>query len=174
MLSRPNNDFTWSSWDDAPAALRQVDGLIARIESGDMPKQSDVNLLFLPTGPIQEVAENSGWGEQFLTLAKRFDRAVAWAYGGSEHKALSDPTFGAADYWIQLTGGRMRWLATVFAVASIGLFLDVLVEGDKAEFYFPIHVRGRAALWTTGFASVIWIVLAIVNWRNWLRRKNAS
>ena len=68
----------------------------------------------------------------------------------------------------------MRWLATVFAVASLGLFVDVLFERDKAEFYFPIHVRGRAALWTTGTAVVIWTAVAIVNWKNWLKRKDAS
>lgn len=169
FLARPDNDFAWSSWEDAGAALREIDGLIARIQSGDIPKRSDLDLLFLPTGPIQEVSVSSGWGQEFLDLAKHFDRALARAYGGNEHKDLSDPTFGFDDYWIQLAGGRIRWFATGFAVASIGLFLYTLSEGDKAEFYYPIHVRGRAALWTIGIAFLISAVLAIVNWRNWFK-----
>lgn len=32
FLSRPNNHFTCSSWADAPAALREIDGIIGRIE----------------------------------------------------------------------------------------------------------------------------------------------
>lgn len=81
LLSRPDNDFAWSSWKDAAAALLEVDGFISRIELGDMPDRSALELLFLPTGPIQEVSLSSGWGEQFLRLADRFDAAVERAYG---------------------------------------------------------------------------------------------
>jgi hypothetical protein len=81
FLARPDNDFAWSSWEDAPAALREIDGIISRIESGDMPKRSDIELLFLPTGPIQEVSVSSGWGQQFVELASRFDAAIERAYG---------------------------------------------------------------------------------------------
>jgi hypothetical protein len=80
LLSRPDNEFAWSSWEDAAAALSEIDGIIAGIESGDMPRRSDIELLFLPTGPIQEVSVSSGWGREFLDLASRFDRAVAMAY----------------------------------------------------------------------------------------------
>ena len=31
-------------------------------------------MLFLPTGPIQEVSLSSGWGDAFVALADRFDR----------------------------------------------------------------------------------------------------
>ena len=80
FLARPGNDYTWSSWEDATAALREVDGVIARIKSGDMPKRSDIELLFLPTGPIQEVSVSSGWGQEFLELASRFDTAMDRSY----------------------------------------------------------------------------------------------
>lgn len=80
LLSRPDKDYAWSSCDDAPAALREIDGIIARIESGDMPKRSAIELLFLPTGPIQEVSVSSGWGQEFVELASRFDTAIGRAY----------------------------------------------------------------------------------------------
>jgi hypothetical protein len=61
-LKRPNNDFAWSPWDNAADALREIDSLISRIESGDLPKKIDLEILFAPTGAIQEVSVSSGWG----------------------------------------------------------------------------------------------------------------
>ena len=81
FLARPDNDFAWSSWDDGLAALREIDGLISQIEIGDMPARSDIEFLFLPTGPIQEVSVSSGWGQEFLELASRFDAAIEKACG---------------------------------------------------------------------------------------------
>jgi hypothetical protein len=81
MLARPENDYSWSSWEDAEEALREVDGLIAALAAGDLPKRADIEVLFLATGPIQEVSLSSGWSLHFLALAKRFDAAVAKIYG---------------------------------------------------------------------------------------------
>jgi hypothetical protein len=76
FLKRPTNDFAWSTWDNAAEALREIDGFISRIESGDMSKRTDLEILFMPTGPIQEVSVSSGWGQEFLVLAERFDAAM--------------------------------------------------------------------------------------------------
>jgi len=76
FLARPDNDFAWSSWHSAADALREIDGLISRITSGDMPKRLDLEVLFAPTGPIQEVSLSSGWGNEFLSLAERFNAAM--------------------------------------------------------------------------------------------------
>jgi hypothetical protein len=75
-LARPGNDFVWSSWDSAADALRKIDELLSRIESGDIPERLELEVLFAPTGPIQEVSVSSGWGEEFLRLAHRFDAAI--------------------------------------------------------------------------------------------------
>ncbi len=88
-----------------------------------------------------------------------------------EHKDISDPTFSAADFHLQLTGGRLRWFATVFGVISAGLFIYLLTEGDKAELDFPFIIKGRAAFWTVGVVFAVWALIAVVNWRNWLKRK---
>lgn len=76
LLARRDNDFTWSSWEDAPAALKEIDDLMSRLESGSLPPRNEMEMLFLPTGPIQEVSLSSGWGSEFLSLADRFDAAV--------------------------------------------------------------------------------------------------
>ncbi|WP_165246529.1 hypothetical protein [Paludisphaera soli] len=78
-LARPDANFDWSSWSDAEAALREIDGMIAALELGRVPSRLTLCVLFAPTGPIQEVSLSSGWGDEFLTLAERFD-AAAEAY----------------------------------------------------------------------------------------------
>lgn len=83
FLARPENNFDWSTWEDASAALREMDEIIARIESGSLPPKSAIEILFAPTGPIQEASVSSGWGEEFIELANRFDRVVAQAYSES-------------------------------------------------------------------------------------------
>jgi len=76
FLARPDNDFAWSSWESRDDALRQIDGFITRVQAGDIPERMDLTVLFAPTGDIQEVAESSGWGTEFLALAERFDAAI--------------------------------------------------------------------------------------------------
>jgi hypothetical protein len=80
LLERPGNDFVWSSWEGADEALRELDELIAAVESGPLPERLDLAVLFAPTGPIQEVSISSGWAGQFLVLASRFDLAAERVY----------------------------------------------------------------------------------------------
>jgi hypothetical protein len=79
VLRRPGNDFAWSEWDNAQEALSMLDSHIAAIEQEDISRLSELSLLFAPTGSIQEVSVSSGWGEEFLGLAARFDKAAAKA-----------------------------------------------------------------------------------------------
>ena len=84
MLARPGNNFDWSSWRDADHALDEVDALIGAIEAGGLPSSLHVSVLFAPTGPIQETAISSGWGDEFLVIADRCDAAVEKVYGGGQ------------------------------------------------------------------------------------------
>jgi hypothetical protein len=76
-LRRPENDFDRSKWGDSGKAVADLNSHIAAIEREDYSRLADLNLLFAPTGSIQEVSVSSGWGDQFLTLADRFDKAAA-------------------------------------------------------------------------------------------------
>lgn len=81
LLALPDNDFSWSSWQGTEAAIREIDDLMLRVESGSLPPRLDLEVLFAPTGPIQEVSVSSGWGQDFIRLADRFDAAAEDAYG---------------------------------------------------------------------------------------------
>jgi hypothetical protein len=75
LITLPGNCFDWSSWEDADAAVREIDSLVAALEGGRSPSRLSMSVLFAPTGPIQEVSLSSGWAEEFLAIAERFDAA---------------------------------------------------------------------------------------------------
>ena len=77
LLARPGNDFAWSTWDNAEAALLELDGFISHIEAGRGFEGSNLSMLFAPTADIQEVSVSSGWGYEFCRVAARFDGAFA-------------------------------------------------------------------------------------------------
>jgi hypothetical protein len=93
---------------------------------------------------------------------------------GSEHKDLSDPSCSLADFQVQLTCGRLRWLCSVLAVAGLGLLGYQLTQKDPLEVYFPIHLKGRAAIWLLCLGSIARLLLAILNWKSWLKIKNSA
>lgn len=76
LLADPANDFTWSSWEGCEDAVAELDRHIVALERGEPPPGSLASL-FLPTGPMQEVALSSGWGDAFIDLANRYDEAAA-------------------------------------------------------------------------------------------------
>jgi hypothetical protein len=77
LLAAPDNDFAWSSWTGREDALAELDDILASLRRGVLPESLSMEILFAPTGPIQEVSLSSGWGEAFLALAERFDEAMA-------------------------------------------------------------------------------------------------
>lgn len=81
LLAAPDADFLWSSWQDADVAIAEVDPLIHSLEGGGRPGRFSIDILFAPTGPLQETAMSSGWGGGFLELASRCDGALAIVYG---------------------------------------------------------------------------------------------
>lgn len=76
LLARPDNNFGWSHWNSIEEALREFDALAEQLQAGDKSRERELELLFAPTGSIQEVSLSSGWGEEFLDLAARFDALI--------------------------------------------------------------------------------------------------
>lgn len=75
LVALEGNDFSWSGWEDADEALAEIDAILEVLRQGRSPGAS-TNVLFLPTGPLQELSLSSGWGNEFVALADRFDRAI--------------------------------------------------------------------------------------------------
>lgn len=81
LLARPDNNFDWSSWEDAGAALREIDATVVELDHGSEPPRLTIAVWFAPTGPMQEVSLSSGWADEFLALATRCDEAMEAFYG---------------------------------------------------------------------------------------------
>jgi hypothetical protein len=75
LLQLPGNSFDWSSWKGPEDAVKEIDELIEALRRGETPKLA-LEVLFAPTGPIQEVSVSSGWAQEFLDVASRFDSAL--------------------------------------------------------------------------------------------------
>jgi hypothetical protein len=74
-MARPGTDFVWSGWDSQAAALAEFDRLTDGVKRGALP-DSELDLLFAPTGALQELSIGNGWQHEFLVLAERYDEAV--------------------------------------------------------------------------------------------------
>ena len=150
-LARPDNDFLWSSWEDADDALREVDGLIGAIERGRPFSRFQANVLFLPTGPIQEVSLSSGWGDEFLAIAARWDSALRGAppdEAAVECRCATPPLdhrdFERRRVGVDLTGGR---------------FADVAIERcrhcgrDWIVYHYEMEAFSRSGRWYRALVS---------------------
>ena len=76
LLNREGNDFSLSSWNDAREANAEIERQLQRIEQADYSDLLNLRVLYAPTGPIQEVSVSSGWGNEFLAVAERFDNEI--------------------------------------------------------------------------------------------------
>ena len=65
-----------SSFSSPQATLHELNGLLTRVRRHDRSTLPQLQILFAPTGDIQEIALSSGWGDRFLDLASRFDLAI--------------------------------------------------------------------------------------------------
>lgn len=73
MVNSPNTDFTWSSFNNEKEFIREYDLLIEDFKRGMPGCIEKLNLLFAPTGDLQEISINSGWGEKFIEISSKFD-----------------------------------------------------------------------------------------------------
>lgn len=78
LIGRADADTSWSTYE--PDELRsEIGSLLRKAENGaslSAAERGQLRFLFLPTGPLQEVSVSSGWAEEYLVLAARFDDAA--------------------------------------------------------------------------------------------------
>ncbi|MFF3569021.1 hypothetical protein [Nocardia jiangxiensis] len=78
VVALPDTDVSWSGHDEPAQVITELRDLIRRISppGPDSATTRQISLLFAPTGAVQEISISSGWGEGFLLLAERMDRAL--------------------------------------------------------------------------------------------------
>ena len=93
---------------------------------------------------------------------------------GPDKKDLSNQTSNHAQFLAQATSGPLRWLATILAVAGFIFLIWTFFDRGEHEVFFPFHLKGRELYWTMGIATAFWLLMAIVNWKNWKKKKQMS
>ncbi|MGH2950092.1 MAG: hypothetical protein ACRDPC_28150 [Solirubrobacteraceae bacterium] len=142
LLARPDGDFASSRWDDWREAARELDPYIERLRLGPISKAHLSDLL----GPIQEVADSSGWGDDYADLASRF----------SQIRLIFRETWtcaecGADAGTIELDGGELR-RETATGVLSrhldppVAVALADALEAGRADAVFAVD-RELAPWW---------------------------
>lgn len=113
----PENDFCWSSWEDGEHASWELSGVIERLRSGEPTRNISMEIFFVVTGALQELSLSSGWSQNFLALADRFDSAMAHigeclCTDLREWRELGmDSEYGESSLWECVSCGRLwlRW-----------------------------------------------------------------
>ena len=77
LLNQPENEYGWSSWENNEQAVAEIERYVGEVSQGDYCSTLQMQVIFAATGPMQEVSLSSGWAQQFLDLAARFDKALA-------------------------------------------------------------------------------------------------
>ena len=120
-----------------------LDGFIDGLRAGNT-EPGGIGVLFLPTGPLQEVSLSSGWGDEFCALADRYDAAVARAQGHAVHLcAVCAQEAGR----LQIEGDELRrtsFTSTLTQRATTGVRAAIAsaaalhaLDPELAPFYCP-------------------------------------
>jgi hypothetical protein len=86
---------------------------------------------------------------------------------------FGDPDYDLAAFYRDVFGGGLRWLATVLAVAGAVLATCLLTDLLPRDMEIPfLHVKGTTAIAVVILVTILWLVIAVVNWRSHLRSRS--
>ncbi len=66
-------DVFWSRYDSVQHLINDLDREVDRLKIKDHTVLRDLEILFAPTGSLQEISISNGWSDEFLVLAQEFD-----------------------------------------------------------------------------------------------------
>ena len=69
-----SSDVTWTQYETAKEFRDDLDRYVARLKINDKSCLEDLNVLFAPTGSLQEHSISNGWSDEYLRLAEQFDK----------------------------------------------------------------------------------------------------
>ena len=69
-----SSDVTWTQYETAKEFRDDLDRYVARLKINDKSCLEHLNVLFAPTGSLQEHSISNGWSDEYLRLAEQFDK----------------------------------------------------------------------------------------------------
>lgn len=76
IIDNPDTDMTWTSYCNEKEFIQEFDLLIDDFKKGVKSSIDRLELLFAPTGILQEISLNNGWGERYIEISNRFDKLI--------------------------------------------------------------------------------------------------
>ena len=76
LASTRDTNMVWSTYDTKEELILELENYIQRLKNSDFSSIEQLISLFLPTGDLQEIAISSGWGEEYLSISKKFDDLI--------------------------------------------------------------------------------------------------
>lgn len=76
LLSSQDTDITWTHYSSVIEVISDLDVYIEALMKDSRFNLRELQIFFAPTGVLQEISMSSGWGKEFLEIAKRFDVAL--------------------------------------------------------------------------------------------------
>lgn len=76
FIEVPNLDTSWSGYDTAQDLVMDLNKYIKRIEALDGTVIRELNLLFAPSGVLQEISINNCWSDEFIEISEKFDKII--------------------------------------------------------------------------------------------------
>lgn len=74
IVQAHTQDLNWQAcYHDQQALLRDLRDHAERVRRGDGSRLPELRFSLLPTGPLNEIAFSSGWGDAYVRLAGEFD-----------------------------------------------------------------------------------------------------
>lgn len=75
-LESPETNILHSSFNTKEDIISELNSHIFKLLNENFSNIEELSILFAPTSDLQEISIDSGWGQMFLTISKRFDSAV--------------------------------------------------------------------------------------------------
>jgi hypothetical protein len=76
MVAIQSNMFIWTDWKNSQEAIDELQKIKQEIERDNYSSISALEIIFGPTGPMQELSIDSGWTNEFILLAEDIDKAI--------------------------------------------------------------------------------------------------
>ena len=76
IIKAPETNILRSWFDTKDDLITELDNHILKLKEEDFSNLEELIILFAPTSDLQEISIDSGWGQLFLPISKRFDGAI--------------------------------------------------------------------------------------------------
>ncbi|MFW9914152.1 MAG: hypothetical protein ACFFGZ_00955 [Candidatus Thorarchaeota archaeon] len=73
ILESSDTNLAWSGYDSEEEIVGELRNHIEKLKANELTSIAEIRLLFAPTSSLQDIAIQSGWGEEFLAMSSKVD-----------------------------------------------------------------------------------------------------